>query len=129
MRTNQAYTVNKNLELKNENFIIKKGTAITVTNLYNKADATIPTVLGVKFENINGNYHFNEMEFKTLLDNNALTPQPNRMYNNGERVKLSNGVCGTIESAIYYTLGGWLYEVNGDDNNNYKDFEKNISQC
>jgi hypothetical protein len=129
MKTNKSYTLNENLELKNENFIVKKGTGVTVTNLYNKTDMTIPTVLGVKFDNINGNYHFNETEFKTLLDNNALTPQPNHKYNNGDRVKLSNGVCGTVESATYYTLGGWLYEVNGDDGNNYKDFEKNISKC
>ncbi|MHA3786855.1 hypothetical protein ACX0HA_01495 [Flavobacterium hauense] len=82
------YKLNKNFDLPEENFIIKKGTFVSITDIYNENDASIPTVLSVNFKGINGSYNIKQEYFNQLkLDGHlkALVPK----FNKGDCVTYS----------------------------------------
>lgn len=70
MERNRIYKLNKNLGLKNENFLIKKGTTVTVLEKFNEIDNDKPTLVSLKFENIIGEYQFDEKELEKKFKNN-----------------------------------------------------------
>jgi hypothetical protein len=49
MNTNTMYKLSKNLDLQNENFLVKKGTIVTVSKLFDETDNNKPTVVSLKF--------------------------------------------------------------------------------
>lgn len=71
MERNTVYKLNKKLELKNENFLVKKGTIATIFEKFNEIDNDKPTVVSLKFENIIGEYQFDEKELEELLEKNV----------------------------------------------------------
>src|SRR6478736_3497845 len=99
MEPQKTYSLNEDLNLENENFSVKKGTLLTVSDTYNLNDNNIPTMVGVKFQNINGNYLFEEGNFSNLIENNQLTAIPDAVFRIGDCVNSSSHGQGTIKTS------------------------------
>lgn len=111
MKANETYVLNNNLDLKDENFLVKKGTLFSVTHIYNKNDNTSPTMAGLKFDNINGIYNIDEDTFQTLEQDNTIVSL-NSIYEVGDCVINQSHGQGTVQSKWYdKNLGSWLYGV------------------
>jgi hypothetical protein len=110
MKTNQSFLLEKDLDLENENFIVKKGTILHIVNLYDKSDKKSPTVVGVKFGNINGTYHLDESLLKNLMKSGNMSAVARR-FNIGDCVVTPDGE-GTVKSHFLDPLLSWMYGVN-----------------
>lgn len=116
MKTNDIYITGKNVDLENENFLIKKGTLLEVTNLFNETDPSIPTKVEFKIDKINGSYTLKEVEFKNLINSNAFKQIGTSKFKIGDCViQISSNKQGTVISKQYYnSISSWLYGVNFD---------------
>jgi len=112
MNTNTIYKLSKNLDLKNENFLVKKGTIVTISKLFNETDNNTPTVVSLKFENIIGEYQFDENDIKTQLENNVFKLLVTK-FKVGDRVKTKDFAeeCGKIVEIKPDVLSGHRYIV------------------
>lgn len=111
MKTNQSFLLENDLDLENENFIVKKGTLVHVVNLYDKTDKKAPTVIGIKFGNINGTYHLEEDLVKNLVKSGSMTAV-NRRLNIGDCVLTSDRGEGKVKSHFLDPiLLNWIYGV------------------
>lgn len=129
MNTNTIYKLSKNLDLKNENFLVKKGTIVTISKLFNETDNNTPTVVSLKFENIIGEYQFDENDIKTQLENNVFKLLVTK-FNVGDSVKTQDfgEQCGEIIEIKPDVLNGHRYIVvfSGD---RYIYFESQLFKC
>lgn len=130
MKPQKSYSLNEDLNLENENFSVKKGTLLTVADTYNLNDENIPTMVGVKFQNINGNYLFEEGTFSNLLENNQLTAIPDAIFHIGDCVNSSSHGQGTVKTSYYDNnlLHCWIYGVQFS-NTSYAVSEDTLSPC
>jgi hypothetical protein len=112
MNTNTMYKLSKNLDLQNENFLVKKGTIVTVSKLFDETDNNKPTVVSLKFENIIGEYQFDENDIKSQLENNILKLLVTK-FNVGDSVKTPDfgEECGIILEIKADALAGQRYIV------------------
>ena len=92
METNEKYILNKDLDLKNENFIVKKGTQLEVIKLFDENDKNVATKAGIKFDRINGNYLIEENDFNEKVAQN--------------RIKLVSKQKYPINSCVNHTTNG-----------------------
>jgi hypothetical protein len=67
MDTKHIYELHKNLDLKDEHFIVKKGTQFEIVDVLISKNEKSLTKLLIKFSGINGTYSLNEKDFDTLL--------------------------------------------------------------
>lgn len=113
MKLNKSYSLNEDLNLENENFSVKKGTLLTVFEMYNINDNEIPTFVGVKFQNINGNYLFEEEAFTNLLQNNKMAVIPEAKFHIGDSVNSDTHGQGIVKTSHYDNnlLHCWIYGV------------------
>lgn len=112
MKTNEIYILKKNMQLENENFIVKKGTHLKVVGLHDLSDDLIPTKIVVKFDKINGHYLFNEIDFKNQLQNNSLFPINAPKYQINDCVIHQNHGNGKVSMSNYdKILKTYLYTV------------------
>ncbi len=115
MKISNKYILNENLDLKGENFIIKKGTIMTLLNKFDQNDDDKPTSFGLKFENINGVYHANENYLNQLVTNNLITFQEQPRFSIGSCVKrvTNQGISGIVMSSTpdKDLINTWLYGV------------------
>lgn len=87
MKANQKYILNTDLDLKNENFLVKKGTQLEILKLHDENDKYSTTKAVVKFQKINGNYFIEEREFCDRLLDNTLALKAEQKYSVGSCVK------------------------------------------
>lgn len=129
MKTNNIYKLTKNLDLKNENFLVKKGTVVTVLEKFNEIDKNKPTVISLKFENIIGEYQFDESEIETHIKNNVFKTLITKFKVN-DKVKTSDfgDECGTIVEIKPDILAGYRYIV-VFSGKKYIYFESQLSNC
>lgn len=112
METNEIYLLKKNMQLENENFIVKKGTYLKVVGLHDVSDDLIPTKVVVQFDKINGHYLINEVDFKNQLENNSLYPITAPKYLINDCVTHQNHGNGTVTLSNYdKILKTYLYTV------------------
>lgn len=112
METNEIYLLKKNMQLENENFIVKKGTYLKVVGLHDASDDLIPTKVLVQFDKINGHYLINEVDFKNQLENNSLYPIAAPKYQINDCVTHQNHGNGTVTLSNYdKILKTYLYTV------------------
>lgn len=127
MKTNQSYLLEKDLDLENENFIVKKGTLVHIVNLYDKNDKKAPTVVGIKFGNINGTYHLGEELVKNLVKSGSMTAVARR-FNVGDCVLTPDGE-GKVKSHFLDPLLSWLYGVNLNEGDAFIYKESELDNC
>ena len=129
MNTNTIYKLNKNLDLKNENFLVKKGTLVTVSKKFNETDKNIPTVISLKFKNIIGEYQFDQKEIDEQLKSNVLKLVDTRFIV-GDSVKVVDfgDECGEVVEIKPDTLSGHRYIVIFSGKR-YTCLERNLSNC
>ncbi|MCY1223455.1 hypothetical protein D3C87_364780 [compost metagenome] len=127
MKTNQSYLLEKDLDLENENFIVKKGTLVHIVNLYDKNDKKAPTVVGIKFGNINGTYHLGEDLVKNLVKSGSMTAVARR-FNVGDCVLTPDGE-GKVKSHFLDPLLSWLYGVNLNEGDAFIYKESELDNC
>lgn len=130
MKTNNLYKLNKNLDLKNENFLVKKGTLVTVSTKYNETDETIPTVVSLKFGNIIGEYQFEEVELNKHLENKVFKLLAPPLFKIGDSVKVPDfgSLCGIINEIKQDALKGHRYVV-VFSGKRYTILESRLSSC
>lgn len=127
MKTNQSFLLEKDLDLENENFIVKKGTLVHIVTLYDKNDKKAPTVVGIKFGNINGTYHLEENLVKDLVKSGSMTAV-SRQFDIGDCVITPDGK-GTVKSHFLDPLLSWLYGVNLDKGGAFIYKEGELNNC
>lgn len=125
------YKLEENLELPEENFIIKKGSLVNVTNRFNVNDDQSPTILGISFAKINGTYTFNESDFNNLIFKNsikALLPK----FAKGDCVKSSENGQGVVKDFKPENIFGdyvYMYTVNFNSGKTYDVAEEFLERC
>lgn len=114
MERNTVYKLNKNLDLKNENFLVKKGTIVTILEKFNEIDNDKPTVVSLKFENIIGKYQFDEKELKAFYDKNFFKIYSVPLYSKNDCVKDITGKKGIVDVEPEFDIATkeWEYKVN-----------------
>ncbi|WP_284653281.1 hypothetical protein [Flavobacterium terrisoli] len=112
MKINQVYITTKNLDLENENFLVKKGTALQVTNIFDATDTSVPTKVEFKIDKINGNYTLDENKFKNYINDNVLFGAALSNFNVGDCViHVVYGQGLVISKQYYNSIDSWLYGV------------------
>lgn len=129
MKANQKYILNKNLDLNNENFLVKKGTLLEITKLFDESDTSIETKVGLKFDKINGDYLMDENIFKNHLVNDSLKLIKNSLFNIGDCVvHITYGICKVDDIWYDFYMKFYLYTIiNSQDK--YTVIEKEIKPC
>jgi hypothetical protein len=129
MERNTVYKLNKNLDLKNENFLVKKGTLVSISEKFNEIDNGKPTVVSLKFENIIGEYQFDEKELEELLEKNVFKSVVTKFKVNDsvKTVDFGNN-CGVIVEIKPDAIMGYRYIV-VFSGKRYIYFEKQLSKC
>lgn len=129
MKTNSIYKLNKNLDLKNENFLVKKGTYVMVLEKFNEIDKDKPTVLSLKFKNIIGEYQFEEKELEKQFSNNTFKII-NTKFKINENVKTDDfgSECGKIVEIKPDEISGHRYVVVFLEKR-YTFLEEQLSRC
>lgn len=127
MKANQSFLLENDLDLENENFIVKKGTLLHVINLYDKADKKAPTIVGIKFGDINGTYHLEEDLLKNLVKYGNMVAV-SRQFNIGDCVMTPDGN-GTVKSHFLDPLLSWLYGVNLNKGGAFIYKENELNSC
>lgn len=96
MKTNQKYILNKDLDLRNENFLVKKGTQLKVIRLFDEKDENMATKAGIKFDRINGNYLIDENDFNEKVADETFKLVSTQKYATASCVKHSLNGNGKI---------------------------------
>ena len=60
MKKDSIYILNKNLDLKEDNLMVKKGNLLKISNLFDETDKELPTIVNIKLKNLNGHYQMEE---------------------------------------------------------------------
>lgn len=129
MKTNTIYKLNKNLDLKNENFLVKKGTYLTVLEKFNEIDKDKPTILSLKFRNIIGEYQFEENELNKQFSKNVFKLIETKFkINDSVKTDDFGTVCGIIVEIKPDEISGHRYVVifNGKK---FTYLEEQLSRC
>jgi hypothetical protein len=112
MKANEKYFLNKNLDLKSENFLVKKGTLLEIVKLFDENDHDIETKIGVKFDNINGNYLIESSDFTNHLAANVIEKIPNPKFPENSCVTYADKGRGVVSRLRYDSfLEFYMYEV------------------
>jgi len=94
------YLLKDNLDIPEQNFIVKKGTLAEINYVFDANDETVPTRLGLNFDNINGIYTLEKTHFDNLVDLNSITKMQSK-FNEGDCVTHTDLGTGTIKSVDY----------------------------
>jgi hypothetical protein len=120
------YSLSENLDLRDENFIVKKGTLVSVVGESNSYKQS-PSVLKLNFDNIDGNYHMAHSEFEDLVLANKLTKLTAK-FDVGDCVSHKKYGKGIVESRRPDPFFGYSYNVKFDSGL-LGILEQNLSEC
>ncbi|MGX7668920.1 hypothetical protein [Flavobacterium pedocola] len=112
MKANQKYVLNENLDLEDEIFLVKKGSLLEITKLYDATDNSIPTNVGIRFDNMHGHYVMNEMQFEKLEKKKIIQAIQPAKYQVGDCVTHTTFGQGSVDSVWYDSfMKFYLYRV------------------
>lgn len=122
------YITKKNLVVPDENFTVKKGTLITLNNVFDETDKDRPTLVGVRFENIPGNYVFSENNFNDLISKGTIAVAAQNRFKVGDCVTVDNHGRGKVKS-VFLDRKHILYGVRLDSGKSIGCLESELSAC
>lgn len=112
MKKDSIYILNKNLDLKEDNLMVKKGNLLKISNLFDETDKELPTIVNIKLKNLNGHYQMEENEFQNLLAAKTLLAIEPAKYKENDKVIHAVYGKGTITFVKYHKyIRKWLYTV------------------
>jgi hypothetical protein len=112
MDTKHIYELHKNLDLKDEHFIVKKGTQFEIVDVLISKNEKSLTKLLIKFSGINGTYSLNEKDFDTLLSKTELQLRFKSKFIVNDCVVHSTHGKGTVAKVEYdFILKTFIYKV------------------
>lgn len=112
MNTKHVYQLNKNLDLQDENFIVKKGTHFEVLEVVVSKEEKESNKLIIKFNAINGTYILNEKDFETLLSKTELQLQVTSKFKINDCVTHTTYGDGIVAKVEYdFLIKSYIYKV------------------
>lgn len=127
---NNHFQLKKDLNLIDENFTIKKGTLVNISNVFDEKDSDLPTIISLKFENISGNYNVKKIEFDKYLKENSLVEIKKSRFQIGNCVMIDGNKRGVVKSFFYdKMLKEYIYGVLLSNNKSIGVLEESLDSC